>query len=471
MKSIFEFETIMDKNIKLCTVFSYCTNLDCYEEDGLPEKICETCKRDIIIAFTVKQQFIRANAILREHLVAVAKAVEEQDRCVAVKFENIFVGEDNNPNSTNHQIEEFGFVDYGNGEQPDSDQNDSENESLAQKRKEILTKLSGVHGDAATKSEVTDRAIRKYLKSKSITGSTTNKRISKADHNTNFKCVVCEKVLKSAGSLKFHMMGHTNTTPFLCSICGQGFKRRTSHKEHMLLVHNPENPNKCKECGKMYRSERTLKDHYKRAHAPQKPFLCGICGKGLTQKDALQKHMMIHTGEKPFECDQCGKHFRYKNVLVLHKRYHSGERPYSCPECQQTFIGKSHYRTHMLIHTGAKPFECDICGKCFNRRTNLRSHRKIHTGERSHFCPVCGKGFIQKNAMNAHMVSHDKPATGGDRSVKSKPLANKVKVMKQEIVILTPIVQQQTTTDMVINRETYETNTEHPQEEYLEERW
>lgn len=194
----------------------------------------------------------------------------------------------------------------------------SDDESLQKRKDDLKKKLQALPNSIDT-DELTEKALKSYFKE--IKKNPKEKR--------NYTCEICDKILCSSTSLKTHMLNHTNETPFLCSICGKGFKTKLTYQEH-LVTHDPNDPFKCNQCDKVYKNERKLKDHKLRAHGKVKPFLCGVCGKGLTQKDSLMKHMMIHTGEKPFECDLCGKHFRYMSVLKLHKRYHTGERPYPC---------------------------------------------------------------------------------------------------------------------------------------------
>lgn len=51
-----------------------------------------------------------------------------------------------------------------------------------------------------------------------------------------------------------------------------------------------------------------------------KQFLCGVCGKGLTQKDSLMKHMMIHTGIIKIVFDE----YNDGNIRKLRKMGYNG---------------------------------------------------------------------------------------------------------------------------------------------------
>lgn len=186
----------------------------------------------------------------------------------------------------------------------------SDEDTLKRKKKEIQDKLKLLPNNSET-SDLTEKAIKSYLKDYK----------KQPKEKLSFSCDICKKILCSSTSLKTHILTHTNEAkwPHLCSICGKGFKTKLTYQEH-LVTHDPSDPFKCNQCEKVYKNERKLKDHKLRAHSKVnshykivilfyfilcyifqhffqvKQFLCGVCGKGLTQKDSLMKHMMIHTG-------------------------------------------------------------------------------------------------------------------------------------------------------------------------------
>ncbi|MGH0126891.1 UNVERIFIED_CONTAM: hypothetical protein FKN15_034348 [Acipenser sinensis] len=90
------------------------------------------------------------------------------------------------------------------------------------------------------------------------------------------------KVFNAHYNLTRHMPVHTGARPFVCKVCGKGFRQASTLCRHKI-IHTQEKPHKCNQCGKAFNRSSTLNTHT-RIHAGYKPFICEFCGKGFHQK-------------------------------------------------------------------------------------------------------------------------------------------------------------------------------------------
>uniref|UniRef100_A0A671TUJ0 C2H2-type domain-containing protein n=1 Tax=Sparus aurata TaxID=8175 RepID=A0A671TUJ0_SPAAU len=90
-------------------------------------------------------------------------------------------------------------------------------------------------------------------------------------------------------------------------------------------------------------------------------------------------------------------------TLKVHLRTHT-KVTITCTECGKGLSSKEALNRHMIIHAGERPYQCSECGLHFNRMSNLTAHMKIHTGVKLYVCGVCGKAsFTQSHCLKTHM--------------------------------------------------------------------
>ncbi|KAL1437976.1 hypothetical protein MTO96_048436 [Rhipicephalus appendiculatus] len=187
-------------------------------------------------------------------------------------------------------------------------------------------------------------------------------------------CPICERPFSLKRSLKAHMLLHSRTRWFPCSICGKLFQQSS------ILVH-----------------ERTHHDRALRQRERNvKTVQCSMCRTIFLNEAGLKTHMRSHTSKRPHECNVCSKEFKDRQALHRHRSLH--RENFKCELCPSSFIHKVSLWKHQQLHSrGVDMFHCRECGKMFLRKKSLRQHLRWHTVEMPYACHPSPAKFPQKS--------------------------------------------------------------------------
>ena len=144
---------------------------------------------------------------------------------------------------------------------------------------------------------------------------------------------------------------------------------------------------------------------------------CPRCPKLCNFPWEMKRHLLIHLKqdknqftESKVECTEkeCGKTFANQNYLVAHKRIHTDEA-LVCTVDAMKFLTKQALQRHMIIHSGEQPFQCAVCGNKFAQPSNMRTHVKtVHKYSvgmnRANKCEYCGEAHSSVVSLHHHLL-------------------------------------------------------------------
>lgn len=202
--------------------------------------------------------------------------------------------------------------------------------------------------------------------------------------------------------------------------------------EHMdaHLEQEEERKFKCDVCGRGYRHAGSLANH-KKTHEVGS-FQCNVCGKEHSNALALKSHLRIHTSQKKHSCGECGKAFRLATQLATHEKVHFakwdkeqtfskvdgdcpmqevehsrletfGEQPASLGSPAEESVEPAQLENS--VDATDRPYRCDLCDKSYIHHRSLTNHKKTHQVGMFE-CTTCYKLFNNMSALYNHQRTH-----------------------------------------------------------------
>ncbi|XP_055005881.1 zinc finger protein 646 [Boleophthalmus pectinirostris] len=236
-----------------------------------------------------------------------------------------------------------------------------------------------------------------------------------SDRDKCFKCDLCGRSYRHAGSLLNHKKTHSENLHH-CSLCLQTFPDSLA-----LHAHSQINRHSCPECGKTFcllsHMQSHMEVHSKDQKIHQNNVENDILGAPdqnvLTDDPAPLTQQKTDSEDKIHICEHCGRTYRHAGSLLNHKNSHK-TGCFLCSVCHKEFTNLMALKNHRRIHTEPKRYQCLECGKAFRVSSQLICHRRIHTRERPFACSVCDKSFSSKSNLRHHQKSHQNSMDSND---------------------------------------------------------
>ena len=139
-------------------------------------------------------------------------------------------------------------------------------------------------------------------------------------------------------------------------------------------------------------------------HSGAKRFPCSLCRKSFTQGSGLKKHMHINHSLFEFQMADQVKSCRVLLQDFLHDsllNIQGGVKVAETAVAQASVSSEAETRENAL-----KPYSCSLCQASFVHNYSLKTHMRTHTKEKPFTCKLCFKPFSAKTNLLRHMRVH-----------------------------------------------------------------
>ncbi len=203
------------------------------------------------------------------------------------------------------------------------------------------------------------------------------------------------------GTLKEHMMFHSDNKPFSCDRCERTFYTKQSVRRHIDMVHKKLKPITCTICGRSFADKWRCEGHVKRVH--QNPRSSKKANKLMTlqilslgQNNGKAKETKDNSPQqdggleiKPDSGNSVtGDHNELDKESPSQEadsQEPNSETPdaWTCPECNQSFTSPAELEAHWSTTHSQEPtvWKCPHCPREFQNKTQFRNHKFYHTSE------------------------------------------------------------------------------------------
>ncbi|XP_044737610.1 zinc finger protein 675-like isoform X1 [Chrysoperla carnea] len=404
-------------SFKIIDMITTCASVQIWENDGLPNQICNECFLQLQNTINFKQLCENSDHAFRQ--------IIEQNK------NNLWNNQNDLENLKNEELcsisypvyvkEESDVENVANQDKDDSKKSQNNNEEMVEIKKEDKSELNRKSTRKKAISQKLEEESDEYENINDENDSnydSENEKLSTLREqqslvNDYIKCEKCPRSFKKVGALGFHMKRTHNVEGIKCGrcsvVCYHSLHLRAHEKTH----------NRCRICYSSFSTRKKLTQH-KTIH--EKSMQCDTCDEKFQTQQDLQKHMRkIHPkrmlskekartkyNKQDANCEICGKSVRRRN-LSLHLLTHTEHAEnlkvklnVNCEVCGKS-IRRHHLRTHMLTHRELNNLTCRYCAKVFTTPEALTEHEQV--SHKKYLCDHCGKRF-RSNQLKKHLITH-----------------------------------------------------------------
>uniref|UniRef100_A0A8D8I5L1 Zinc finger protein 846 n=1 Tax=Culex pipiens TaxID=7175 RepID=A0A8D8I5L1_CULPI len=358
-------------NNSLKDIFSQILQIEIYEDDQLPQQLCEECVAAVTKLDETIGTYRENDERLRQMLYETGSVTVKEE---LVEMEAEYLMEPEVSLDGLKQTEE-GEEHVESLETPSEYENKDFKVELAIKEETKELKPKRKPGRPRVRP-VKERRKGVFGRRKK------NEEFLDTPKKGDFRCYVCRSdSFGNAEALLVHLGEHSGELPYTCKICVR--KTVVITNVSSLNVHRKmhANPVPCPHCDNCLANKRSLDLHITMQHqelAPDAtPSTCSECGKVFLNAKALRFHMNSH--DQPMACEVCGKVFKAKMLLTRHvNRVHGNADRVECHICHKTLITLHALQTHISTMHSSEQFKCKYCPRLYPSKTSLTYHEKQH---------------------------------------------------------------------------------------------
>lgn len=416
MRMILSAETGGGGDYSLSKIFSELLRIEVYPDDGLPQKVCKECAKNIVKLYEAVEYYRANDLSLRKHLVGSVEIKEEEvevdmdspNVMQQLKIEMLSEGpaapvkterREKRP-TPEQEYEDDPTWEFGDGSYQGNDDDDQQSSSSSSSSSDSSD--GSVDGDdTASESDASEEIKPKKRgrpPGKSKRGrpkgskGKRGRRQTKVDNpnrprKNDHKCYICgSESLGSAEALVAHLNDHTSEVPYTCPICVMETIVITSVNTLNIHKRMHLNPYKCDHCDRRYSDRNAVDLHVQMHHTGANdpcPSPCSYCGKICPTRLSLRYHERSH--QTAVACEICGRLFAEKHKLKQHiRRKHEKIREHECHLCHKNFSSLDSVHTHIRTMHSNNEYKCEYCNRTYTSELSLRYHKKKHENDQNY---------------------------------------------------------------------------------------